>query len=153
VSVIGAAPYERDTAMVFQDYALFPHRTVAQNVAAADDRGYPRRIDPRRAREVDDLLARFALADVRTSYPEQLSGGQRQRVALARALFARPRLLLLDEPFAALDATLRARLRDELLAVHREFGVPLVLISHDPEDIARCAECVIELADGRVVAS
>jgi len=144
---------DRRVGVVFQEYALFPHRTVAQNVGAAADRGYPQARTPGREREIDELLALFSLTDVQASYPEQLSGGQRQRVALARALFAKPRVLLLDEPFAALDATLRQRLRSELVTVQEQFGIPLVLISHDPEDIAHCAQCVVELADGKVVAS
>ncbi len=144
---------DRRVGVVFQDYALFPHRTVAQNVGAAADRGYPQARTAVHEREIDELLALFALTDVRASYPEQLSGGQRQRVALARALFAKPRLLLLDEPFAALDATLRQRLRQELIAVQERFAIPLVIISHDPDDIAHCAQRVIELADGKVVAS
>ena len=142
---------ERRVGFVFQDYALFPHRTAEQNVAAADDRGFPRGRDAQRQRDLDELLELFALTDVRRSYPEQLSGGQRQRVALARALFARPRLLLLDEPFAALDAVLRERLRDELVAVQARYGVPMILISHDPADLARCADAVVEIAQGRVV--
>lgn len=144
---------DRRVGFVFQDYALFPHRTVEQNVAAADDRWYPRPRSFERQRDIDDLLTLFALADLRRSYPEQLSGGQRQRVALARALLGRPRLLLLDEPFAALDAALRQRLRAELVAVQQRFGVPMLLITHDPEDIAQCAQDVVTLADGRVAAA
>ena len=141
---------ERRVGFVFQDYALFPHRTVEENVAAADDRGYPRRRSAARRSEIEALLATFGLADLRASYPEQLSGGQRQRVALARALLAKPRLLLLDEPFAALDTTLRERLRGELVAVQRRFGVPMLFITHDPDDLAECAQQVVEIADGQV---
>jgi molybdate transport system ATP-binding protein len=96
------------------------------------------------------MLEAFALADVRRSYPEQLSGGQRQRTALARALAARPALLLLDEPFAALDATLKLRLRADLIAVQRRFAIPMVLITHDPDDLVQCADAVITLTHGRV---
>ena len=141
----------RRVGYVFQDYALFPHRTVEDNVAAAMARWYPRRLTSEQKGQVDELLASFSLQDVRKSFPEQLSGGQRQRTALARALAARPGLLLLDEPFAALDAALRVRLRADLLDVQRRYGVPMVLISHDPDDLAHCAEVVVALADGRAV--
>jgi molybdate transport system ATP-binding protein len=112
-------------------------------------RWLPRPLTPTQRRNVDELLEGFALQDVRASFPEQLSGGQRQRTALARALAARPALLLLDEPFTALDAALRARLRSDLLDVQRRYGVPIVLITHDPDDLAQCAEVVVALADGR----
>jgi molybdate transport system ATP-binding protein len=142
----------RRVGYVFQDYALFPHRTVEQNVAAALSRWLPARLTRDQQREVDALLEAFALADVRRSYPEQVSGGQRQRTALARALAARPRLLLLDEPFAALDAALRLRLRADLIDVQSRFGIPMVLITHDPDDLASCAESVVTLNEGRVTA-
>ena len=101
---------------------------------------------------VYELLARFALGKLASSYPHQLSGGQRQRVALARALAAKPRLLLLDEPFAALDAPLRARLREELIKIRKEFDVPMVVITHDPDDVAALGGRVVSIADGRTVA-
>jgi molybdate transport system ATP-binding protein len=141
----------RRVGYVFQDYALFPHRTVQQNVAAVLARGYPRSPTPAERRDIDALLELFALTDVRDSYPVQLSGGQRQRTALARAVAARPRLLLLDEPFSALDSELRLRLRADLLDVQRRFGLPMVLITHDPDDLAQCAESVVVLHGGRVV--
>jgi molybdate transport system ATP-binding protein len=141
----------RRLGFVFQDYALFPHRTLEQNVAAARTRWYPRRPAPEETQEVANLLHSFGLYDARESYPDQLSGGQRQRTALARALAARPRLLLLDEPFAALDSSLRLRLRADLLDVQRRFGVPMVLISHDADDLAHCADQVVTLRDGAVV--
>jgi len=141
----------RRVGYVFQDYALFPHRTVAENVAAVLARWYPRPLTLRERQEIDTLLDAFELTDVRDSYPVQLSGGQRQRTALARAVAARPRLLLLDEPFSALDSGLRLRLRADLLAVQRRFGLPMVLITHDPDDLAHCAESVVVLRAGRVV--
>ena len=145
------ATRERRVGFVFQDYALFPHWTLEQNVAAARTRWYPRRRRPEEAQQVASLLRSFGLYEVRASYPEQLSGGQRQRTALARALAARPRLLLLDEPFAALDASLRLRLRADLFDVQRRFGVPMVLITHDADDLAQCADRVVTLRDGAVV--
>jgi molybdate transport system ATP-binding protein len=140
----------RRVGYVFQDYALFPHRTVEQNVAAAHAHWWPSRLTRDARKVVDELLDSFAIADVRRSYAEQRSGGQRQRTALARALAARPRLLLLDEPFAALDDTLRLRLRTELVDVQRRSRIPMVLITHDPDDLIECAESVVTLAEGQV---
>jgi len=142
----------RRVGFVFQDYALFPHRTVEQNVAAARMRWYPRSFGLAEQRELASLLEAFGLHDIRRSYPEQISGGQRQRTALARALAARPLLLLLDEPFAALDSALRLRLRADLLDVQRRFAIPMVLITHDADDLAHCADRVVTLRDGGVVA-
>jgi molybdate transport system ATP-binding protein len=143
---------DRRVGFVFQDYALFPHRTVEQNVAAARMRWYPRAFGIAEHRELASLLEAFGLYDIRRSYPEQLSGGQRQRTALARALAARPLVLLLDEPFAALDSALRLRLRADLLDVQRRFAIPMVLITHDADDLAHCADRVVTLRDGGVVA-
>jgi molybdate transport system ATP-binding protein len=139
----------RDVGFVFQDYALFPHLSVVHNVAFATSRN--RLFNPRRtSAEVHALLARFALGKLANSYPHQLSGGQRQRVALARAIAANPRLLLLDEPFAALDAGLRARLREELLALRARFAIPMVVITHDPDDVSALGGTLIRIENGRV---
>jgi molybdate transport system ATP-binding protein len=140
----------RDVGCVFQDYALFPHLTVAQNVAFGLKRSWPwylRRGDRRRLHEVLEI---FELAPLRDSLPRDLSGGQRQRVALARALIRRPSLLLLDEPFSALDALLRAKMRQELLNVQARFKVPVILITHDPEDVAALAQTVVVYDEGRI---
>jgi molybdate transport system ATP-binding protein len=140
----------RDVGYVFQDYALFPHLTVAQNVSFGLRRSWPwylRRGDRRRLHEVLEI---FELAPLRDSLPRDLSGGQRQRVALARALLRRPSLLLLDEPFSALDALLRAKMRQELLKVQAHFCVPVVLITHDPEDVAALAQTVVVYDEGRI---
>ncbi|MDE2299257.1 MAG: ATP-binding cassette domain-containing protein, partial [Burkholderiales bacterium] len=101
-------------------------------------------------RRVANALALTHLRGFERRYPQQLSGGQQQRVAMARVLAIEPDVLLLDEPFSALDATLRARVRAELEAVRERFGVPMVLISHDLEDVARLADTLVLFEPGRV---
>ncbi|MGN6479957.1 ATP-binding cassette domain-containing protein [Luteibacter sp.] len=149
---IALPPRERGVAYVFQDYALFPHLTVAQNIGFSLARGWlnpPRRMrDPR----VAHLLELFELDGVADSYVSRISGGQRQRVALARALVSEPRLVLLDEPFAALDPALRGRMRAELLALQQRLDLQLLVITHDPADVDALQGHTIELRDGRVVA-
>ena len=141
---------ERRIGYVFQHYALFPHRTVEQNLAAALAPALVGRLAPAARERVDALLDLLQLERLRDSYPAQLSGGERQRVALGRALAARPRALMLDEPFSSLDAPLRTRVRGELLALHERFRIPYVLITHDADDVAACADTVVTLVDGRV---
>jgi len=134
VEVAGPArfvePEARRVGMVFQDYALFPHLTVAENV------GYGlRKTDRAAARQrVAELLARVGLADRAGSYPHMLSGGERQRVALARALAPAPDVLLLDEPFCALDASLRRQVRADTFRILRETGATAILVTHDTTD-------------------
>jgi len=141
-------PQQRGLGYVFQDYALFPHLTVRQNIAFGLHRGWfnpsRREADP----EVERWMAALRIAPFANRLPSQLSGGQRQRTALARALVNQPRALLLDEPFAALDHDLRAHLREELLEVLAATDVPLLLISHDPVDVAMFGHEVAHLADG-----
>lgn len=148
---VNLAARARALGFVFQDYALFPHLTVRQNVAFGLRRGWrnPSR-EPQDA-AVEDWLARLGLSELANMSPAGLSGGQRQRTALARALVSRPRALLLDEPFAALDASLRTQLRDELAQVLDGLDLPLLLISHDPDDLTRFGEAVIHLREGCVV--
>ncbi|HET9509375.1 MAG TPA: ABC transporter ATP-binding protein [Gaiellaceae bacterium] len=136
---IDLPPERRSIGFVFQDYALFPHLTVAQNVA------YGARAAPAA------LLARLGVEDLAQARPGELSGGERQRVALARALAREPRVLLLDEPMAALDAHTRAHVRGELRALLRELGLPAVLVTHDFEDAAALAERVAVLVAGQIV--
>jgi len=143
----------RRIGYVFQDYALFPHMTVAQNIAAPLQGVFSRTLTGQEQARVEALLEAAELSAMRHSYPSQLSGGQRQRTALARALAASPELLLLDEPFAALDTGLRAKMRAELMAMHKRFRVPMVMITHDEADAEMFGREVIVLEDGRVAAA
>lgn len=149
---INLSAQERRVGYLFQDYALFNHLTVAQNIAFGLKRGWfnpPRRTrDPR----VQPWIDTFELGAVAANYPTQISGGQRQRVALARALIAEPSMLLLDEPFAALDPALRTRMRSELSALQARLQIPMLMITHDPADVEIFGDHVFELRDGRVVA-
>ena len=140
-------PPERRVGMVFQDRLLFPHLSALDNVAfGLEARGESRTSARARALEWLDRVGAAPLAD---RSPDQLSGGQAQRVALARALAAEPRLLLLDEPLAALDAEARLELRGELARHLADFAGPTVLVTHDSEDSARLAGRVLHLAGGR----
>ncbi len=139
---------ERRVGFVFQHYALFRHMTVAQNVAfGLSVRKTPKQEQRRR---VDELLELVQLLPFRNRYPDQLSGGQRQRVALARALAPRPRVLLLDEPFGALDARVRQELRRWLDDLHRELGVTSLLVTHDQDEALELAHRVVVMHEGAV---
>jgi molybdate transport system ATP-binding protein len=143
-------PQARKIAYLFQDYALFPHLNVRQNIGFGLQQGW---FNPRsRAThaQVDYWLDALELRSVAGNHPVQLSGGQKQRVALARALVARPQLLLLDEPFSALDSTLRQRMRLELSELQTRLDIPMVLITHDPDDVAAFGDQVVQIGDGRV---
>jgi molybdate transport system ATP-binding protein len=140
----------RNIGYVFQDYALFPHLSVRDNVEFGLKRKWGWRISAEQKDWTEELLCAFGIEHLAGSYPAQISGGQRQRVALARALVTRPALLLLDEPFAALDTVLRARMREELLATRERFGIAMVMITHDPEDVRVLARTVVMYEEGRV---
>lgn len=137
---------QRGVGLVFQTYALFPHLTAVANVALAS-----RRADPEaHARE---LLARVRLDDLADRRPAQLSGGQQQRVALARALARDPQVLLLDEPFSAVDQAVRQELYAELADLRRGLAVPIVLVTHDVQEAQRLADRLVVLDHGKVVAA
>jgi molybdate transport system ATP-binding protein len=141
---------QRRIGYLFQDYALFPHLSVAQNVGFALNRFWqlgPTRDDQQRVAEMLDV---FELRQFAAAYPRDLSGGQRQRTALARALIKQPDLLLLDEPFAALNPILRAKMRAELTRIRDRFQVPVILITHDQEDVEAFAETLVMYEDGKV---
>jgi molybdate transport system ATP-binding protein len=135
---INLRPQARRVGYVFQGYALFPHMTVAQNVSY----GVPRRIESRTDR-VRDTIGRLGLGALTSRYPADLSGGQQQRVALARALATDPDVLLLDEPFSALDAPLRRELSTELARTLREWGKLVVLVTHDLPEAYQIADVVV----------
>ncbi|QDD64529.1 ATP-binding cassette domain-containing protein [Herbaspirillum seropedicae] len=138
----------RNVAYLFQDYALFPHLSVAQNIGFGLARGCFNLRRPAQHPAVAKWLRAFELDDIAHSRPAQISGGQRQRVALARALVAEPDILLLDEPFSALDLSLRERMRAELAELQAQLQVPMLLITHDPADVEALGQTVFELRDG-----
>ncbi len=143
---------ERNVGFVFQHYALFRHMTVFENVA------FGLRVRPRKERlsedrlkaRVDRLLSLVQLLPYAKRYPSQLSGGQRQRVALARALAVEPRVLLLDEPFGALDAKVRQELRQWLRKLHEQMHVTTVLVTHDQEEALEVADKVVVMNQGKI---
>ncbi|SFB31401.1 molybdate transport system ATP-binding protein [Collimonas sp. OK607] len=143
-------PQQRKVAYLFQDYALFPHLTVAQNVAFGLRSGSFNLRHPHDHPAVKKWLASFELSAAANSYPHQLSGGQRQRVALARALVLEPDILLLDEPFSALDLSLRDRMRRELSELQKQLNVPMMVITHDPADLAMLGDEIFEIRDGMI---
>lgn len=146
VQHVNLRPQQRGIGYLFQDYALFPHLTVFDNVAF----GLQRSGKAESRQRVGSLLKILQLAGLESRYPHQLSGGQQQRVALARTVAPRPRLLLLDEPLAALDAPTRAELRRELRRVLAEWAIPTIIVTHDPAEVSAFADDVIVLCDGRV---
>jgi sulfate transport system ATP-binding protein len=143
---------ERNVGFVFQHYALFRHMTVFENVA------FGLRVQPRAARKdeagirarVRELLDLVQLGWLADRYPSQLSGGQRQRIALARALAIEPRILLLDEPFGALDAKVRKELRQWLRSLHHEINVTSIFVTHDQEEALEVANRVVVMDKGRI---
>ncbi|WP_353476576.1 sulfate ABC transporter ATP-binding protein (plasmid) [Salipiger sp. H15] len=148
----GTPVQHRRAGFVFQSYALFRHMTVFENIAYGL-RARPRRSRPGRAeieRRVERLLELIQLPQIAARYPSQLSGGQRQRVALARALATEPRMLLLDEPFGALDARVRRELRAGLREIHDATGLTTVFVTHDQEEALTLADRVAVMSMGRI---
>jgi ABC-type Fe3+/spermidine/putrescine transport system ATPase subunit len=141
-------PSRRVVGFVFQDLALWPHLTVAGNLDfVLSSAKVPRR---ERAERINETLRMVRIDRFAGSYPHQLSGGEQQRVALARALIARPRLLLLDEPMAHLDADLKAELLKEVSALQRALGVTTIYVTHDLEEALAVNNRVVKMRDGRI---
>jgi molybdate transport system ATP-binding protein len=135
------SPQQRRVGLVFQSYALFPHLSALDNVALASPRSDP-------AGHARELLARMRLDGLAVRRPAQLSGGQQQRVALARALARDPQVLLLDEPFSAVDQVTRQDLYVELAELHRSLSIPMLLVTHDLQEAQRLADRMVILDEG-----
>jgi iron(III) transport system ATP-binding protein len=145
----GVPPEMRRVGLMFQDFALFPHLCVLDNVAFG-----LRGLDAKQRRQrAEELLAQVDMGGFGERYPHMLSGGEQQRVALARALAPRPRVILLDEPFSSLDATLREHVRDDAIALLRRSGTPVLLVTHDAEEAVRVADRIHIMLDGRIIQS
>ena len=145
---INLKPQQRKTALLFQNYMLFPNLTVEQNVAA----GLSKDVSVQeRTRIVENELKRFGLSGFNKRYPVQLSGGQQQRVALARMLAARPGILMLDEPFSALDAHLKSVLEQNLVGLFDAFEGTVLYVSHDIDEALRFCDCIAVMQAGQVM--
>ncbi len=142
----------RGFGYLFQDYALFPKLNVRQNIAFALQPGWRNPPAKAAAPDVEQWLHTFELTEVASQRPSELSGGQRQRTALARALVHSPRALLLDEPFSALDPELRQRMRKELDELLTRIDIPVLMITHDPDDLDWFGEEALYLRDGEIAA-
>jgi sulfate/thiosulfate transport system ATP-binding protein len=142
---------DRGVGFVFQHYALFPHMTVAENIGFGMKVSKVKRDKSEIAKRVTDLLRLVRLEGLGDRFPGQISGGQRQRVALARALAVDPKVLLLDEPFGALDANVRHDLRRWLREIHQELGITTIFVTHDQEEALDLADRVVILKEGKIV--
>lgn len=145
---VNLSPQERKTALLFQNYMLFPNLTVAENVAAGIDRKLPKE---EREAQVNAELKRFGLDGFGKRYPSQLSGGQQQRVALARMLAAKPDILMLDEPFSALDAHLKGALEQNLAGLFETFHGTILYVSHDIDEALRFCDRIAVIEKGHVM--
>lgn len=146
-SIVRLPPEKRPTAMVFQSYNLWPHMTVYENLAF----GLKLRKVPKKTieEEVEKYLALVSIGGMEKKYPSQLSGGQQQRVAIARSLMLKPSVLLLDEPFSALDAKIRQQMREELKKIQSELGITVVFVTHDQEEAMALSHRIVVMNKGK----
>ena len=135
------SPQKREIGFVFQDFALFPNMSVMENLLYVNN-------DKKFASK---LLSLSGLESLKNRMPYSLSGGQKQRVALCRALMRKPKLLLLDEPFSALDTKMRENLQNEIIMFHNEFNLTTIMVSHSPEEIYKLADIMVELKNGKII--
>ncbi len=144
---ISLPPQKRKVGLLFQNYALFPYMTVLENI----ETGFKREKKVKKRKEmVKNMAEIFGLTAISDLYPHQISGGEQQRVALARVLASEPNILLLDEPFSALDSHLRFRLEQEVRQTLRQFGKTVLLVSHDRDEVYRMADSIALLENGKI---
>lgn len=141
-SRINRKPQDRHAGYLFQNYALFPTMTVYENVASGTFKNNP---------EIKEIMRRFKIDNLADVYPDKLSGGQKQRVALARILISRPRVIMLDEPFSALDATMRDRMQQELVEYLGDYDGIVVMVSHDRDEIYRFSDEIYIISEGSII--
>ena len=146
-SIVGLPPENRPTAMVFQSYNLWPHMTIYENLAF----GLKLRKIPKKTIDADikKMLALVSMSGCEKKYPGQLSGGQQQRIAIARSLLLKPSLLLLDEPFSALDAKIRQQMREELKRIQSELGITVIFVTHDQEEAMAISHRIVVMNKGK----
>lgn len=140
---INISTQKRNIGFVFQDYALFPNMTIRQNLEFALN-------NKKNSHKIDEILEMMELTNLSNSMPNTISGGQKQRVAVARTLMRNPKILLLDEPLSALDSTMRSKLQNELLTVHKRFGLTSILVSHDISEVFKLSNRVLKIAFGQI---
>ncbi len=147
-SVVGMPPEKRPTAMVFQSYNLWPHMTIFENLAFGMElRKIPK---AQMKQEITEMLAMVGMSGCEKKYPSQLSGGQQQRIAIARSLLLKPKLLLLDEPFSALDAKIRQQMREELKKIQHQLGITVVFVTHDQEEAMALSHRIVVMNKGKI---
>ena len=146
-SIVGLPPEKRPTAMVFQSYNLWPHMTIYENLAF----GLQLRKVPKATidKEIKDILKLVSMSGSEKKYPSQLSGGQQQRIAIARSLLLKPSLLLLDEPFSALDAKIRQQMREELKKIQSDLGITVIFVTHDQEEAMALSHRIVVMNKGK----